>query len=383
VAFISEFVDGDRVFRYVDAGTPTPVKVGGGDPLEDSYCQRVVDGRLPQLIHDACALPAALEIAATTELPVGAHVSVPLTLADGRGFGTFCCFSGTADQSLTGRDLAVVRVFADVAQSYLEADLAAARVREEVRARVDEALTADDGLVTVYQPVIALDGWTVLGVEALSRFPRSNVRTPDMWFAEAASIGLGAELELRALRSALVALQRLPGDLFLSVNLSPAVVLERGRLEETFDGVDLRRVVLEMTEHAPVDDYHELGAALRPFRDRGLRIAVDDAGAGYASLRHILWLTPDWIKLDISITRDIDSDAARAALASALIGFAAKVGSSIIAEGIETDAELEALASLGATAGQGYHLGRPTTLEEAIKDRSTPSVAPRERVPVA
>jgi EAL domain-containing protein (putative c-di-GMP-specific phosphodiesterase class I) len=117
-----------------------------------------------------------------------------------------------------------------------------------------------------------------------------------------------------------------------------------------------------MTEHAQVANYDELTAALQPHRTNGLRIAVDDAGAGYASFRHILRLEPELIKLDITITRDADSDPARSALAAALIGFAQNRGSSIVAEGVETAGELHEMRTLGATAAQGYYLGRPDTL---------------------
>ncbi|MDX6234753.1 MAG: hypothetical protein QOH68_3871, partial [Nocardioidaceae bacterium] len=119
VSFISEFTGGDRVFRVVDSAGRSPVAVGGSDPLEATYCQRVVDGRLPELIHDPMALPAAVELPVTAALPVGAHMSVPLRLSDGRVYGTFCCFRYDPDETLTERDLAVLRVFADVASSYL------------------------------------------------------------------------------------------------------------------------------------------------------------------------------------------------------------------------------------------------------------------------
>jgi EAL domain-containing protein (putative c-di-GMP-specific phosphodiesterase class I) len=144
------------------------------------------------------------------------------------------------------------------------------------------------------------------------------------------------------------------------------VVVNSEALRQLMAATDLERVVLEMTEHAPIADYDELRRSLQLWRERGLRIAVDDAGAGYSSLRHILWLTPEWIKLDVSITRNIDSDMPRSALAAALIDFASRVGSSIVAEGVESTTELSALRELGATAAQGYHLGRPTSFTRAL-----------------
>jgi EAL domain-containing protein (putative c-di-GMP-specific phosphodiesterase class I) len=325
----------------------------------------VVDGRLPELIRNAADLPAAAEMPVTLELPVGAHLSVPLRMSDGRLYGTFCCFRSEADDTLTDRDVAVLRMFAEVAAGFLEADLTAAEHRDRTRQRILRAIADDDGLSTVFQPVVSIHNGAVIGVEALSRFPAHFGLAPDVWFADAEAVGLGLELEMTAVRSALRALDELPIEVLLGINVSP-VVAESPDLHHLLQTVDVSRLVLEMTEHAPVADYARLTAALQPLRTRGLRIAVDDAGAGYASLRHILWLAPDFIKLDISITRDIDTDAARAALASALVEFAAKVGSGILAEGVETQAELDTIRSLGADAAQGYYFGRPGPLADCL-----------------
>jgi EAL domain-containing protein (putative c-di-GMP-specific phosphodiesterase class I) len=256
-------------------------------------------------------------------------------------------------------------MFADVAAGYLEADLTAATQRDELRQRIAHAIADDGCLSIVFQPVVSIHDGAVIGVEALSRFPAHFGLTPDVWFADAEAVGLGVELEMTAVRAALRALDELPVGVLLGINVSPAVA-ESADLHHLLQTVDVSRLVLEMTEHAPVADYGRLTAALQPLRNRGLRIAVDDAGAGYASLRHILWLAPDFIKLDISITRDIDTDVARAALASALVEFAAKVGSGILAEGVETQAELDTIRALGADAAQGYYFGRPGPLADCL-----------------
>jgi EAL domain-containing protein (putative c-di-GMP-specific phosphodiesterase class I) len=124
--------------------------------------------------------------------------------------------------------------------------------------------------------------------------------------------------------------------------------------------------MLEITEHDVIEEYLNIDEVLRVLRKRGVRIAVDDAGAGYASFRHILKLAPDLIKLDTSITRGIDGNRAGRALASALIRFAQETGSAIVAEGVETAAELRTLRVLGVTSVQGYLLGRPAPLEDAV-----------------
>jgi EAL domain-containing protein (putative c-di-GMP-specific phosphodiesterase class I) len=155
----------------------------------------------------------------------------------------------------------------------------------------------------------------------------------------------------------------LPGDVYVAVNGSPDLVAS-GALPELLQSVDMSRVVLELTEHASVADYRELTDALAPLRAMGLRIAIDDAGAGYASMRHILSIEPDLVKLDISLTRGIDADCKRRALASALIAFARETDVEIIAEGVETSAELLTLRSLGVRRAQGYYLARPKPLAD-------------------
>ena len=155
----------------------------------------------------------------------------------------------------------------------------------------------------------------------------------------------------------------MPNDVYVAVNSSPAFVLS-GALPELLQSVDVSRVVLELTEHASVTNYRELTDALAPLRALGLRIAIDDAGAGYASMRHILNLEPNLVKLDISLTRGIDKDRKRRALASALIAFARETDVGIIAEGVETSEELLTLQSLGVKRAQGYYLARPKPLAE-------------------
>jgi EAL domain-containing protein (putative c-di-GMP-specific phosphodiesterase class I) len=213
-------------------------------------------------------------------------------------------------------------------------------------------------LRVVYQPIVDLRGGHLAGVEALARFDVEPHRRPDRWFAEAAAAGLALELELTAIQAALAELDRIPGGAYLSLNMSPATAVspQFARLLERH-GSD--RIVIEVTEHARVDDYDELADALRGLRSSGARLAIDDAGAGFASLRHILKLEPDLIKLDMSLTRAIDSDRAKRALAAGLISFAAEIDAAIVAEGIEMEGELEALRSLGAAFGQGYFLAEP------------------------
>lgn len=364
VAFISEFRDGRRVFRQVDAREPDgPVQPGGSDALEDSYCQRVVDGRLPELMIDACMNAEALSLAATRALPVGAHLSVPIRLRDGRIYGTFCCFSHAPMSSLSARDLGMMRVFAEVVGEQIQADLSRREAAGQIEQRID-ALLDSQGLRMVYQPIVDLAQGRVVGFESLARFAADPYRTPDVWFAEAALVGRELALETLAIQQALQALALLPPEVYVAVNASPEMIV-RGPLVQALQGHALERVVVEITEHHVVEHYEDIAAVIQPLQAAGLRLAIDDAGAGYASFRHILNLQPEIVKLDTSITRHIDSDRSRRALAAALRGFAEETDCCIVAEGVETQAELDALRTLRVGKAQGYHLGQPMTLPQA------------------
>lgn len=227
--------------------------------------------------------------------------------------------------------------------------------------RIREVLDGD-GLDMVFQPIFDLANGRMVGAEALARFSTEPHRGPAPWFAEAASVGLGVELELKAVMTALEHFRSVPKEAYLSLNISPQTIVS-GRLSKALVGVPLEGIVVEITEHAPVADYDALECALRPFRTSGARVAVDDSGAGFASLRHIVRLAPDIIKLDVTLIRGIHADRTRRALAAALISFARETGAVTVAEGVETQDELDALSGLGVTQGQGYHLARPVPPE--------------------
>jgi EAL domain-containing protein (putative c-di-GMP-specific phosphodiesterase class I)/ActR/RegA family two-component response regulator len=232
----------------------------------------------------------------------------------------------------------------------------------QARTSLITAAMEGDGRSIVYQPIVELEDHSVVGMEALSRFNDTESDwTVDRWFAEAAEIGLGAELELACARTALSDLDMIPFDRFISVNLSHRAAESEGLLE-LLDAVEADRVVVELTEHEAVEDYDRLMAAVARVRDRGARVAIDDAGAGFASLRHILRIEPDIIKLDISLTRDVDAHRPQRALAAALVSFADELGMSVIAEGVERQEEQDTLIELGVRLGQGYFMGRPAPL---------------------
>ncbi len=212
----------------------------------------------------------------------------------------------------------------------------------------------------VFQPIVELATGAVVGVEALSRFFGEPLQGPERWFADAEHAGLRIDLELATARAALTFLTNLNRSAFMSINLSPATL---PRCDALLRKAGAHRLVVEITEHAAVDDYDALSPHVHRLKADGARLAVDDTGAGFASLRHVLQLAPDFLKLDISLTHGIDRDRGRRALAAALVGFAREIDSEIIAEGIETQEELETLRGIQVRYGQGYYLGGPGPLE--------------------
>lgn len=359
VAFVSRFAGGRRSFEFVDSDPGfSPVRVGDSDPLEATYCARVIDGRIAQLIPDARRVPELRALPATHGLPVGAHLSVPILDSDERPMGTLCCFSRAPDMELRARDLELLTVFSSVIRGHLDFLRLQYRRENEMRARFD-AVMATGGPTIALQPIVEIATGRTSGYEALSRFPRFDDWTPDRWFREADLLGLGNALEASAVRAALSLLPRLPTRTSLSVNVSARALCSSDELTGLLVGPSSSRLVLELTEHAQVDDYDELLGALQTVRAAGVRVAVDDAGSGYAGLEHILRLQPEVLKLDRTLVDGVAHHLGRQAMCIAMVGFTQRMDTSLVAEGVETKEDLEVLAAVGVPLAQGYLLGRP------------------------
>ncbi|MGH9177531.1 MAG: EAL domain-containing protein, partial [Acidimicrobiales bacterium] len=255
--------------------------------------------------------------------------------------------------------LAAAIDFAAVAEGLMTPSLLAGGGRAQ-RSALDDLLR-QEAFSPVFQPIVSLADGRVTGYEALTRF--TDGADPKLRFAEAAALDRGIDLEAATLTAALRAAAALPLQGWLSVNVSPALVLSEGLLTRLLVGCPLP-VVLELTEHDPVDDYAELSDALGALRPAA-RLSVDDAGSGFASLRHVLALEPEFVKLDQSWVSGIHGDPARQALVAALGHFASRTGAALIAEGIETERERGMLAELDVGLGQGYLFGPPKALPAA------------------
>jgi EAL domain-containing protein (putative c-di-GMP-specific phosphodiesterase class I) len=234
--------------------------------------------------------------------------------------------------------------------------------RRDAEAAEILTLIREDRLAVYFQPIVELETGRILGMESLARFPLEREQAPERWFRRAWAAGVGPELEIAAVRKAVDLGWGLPKTAYQSVNLSPEVLIS-GRFEELLTELPWTRLVVEITEHLQIEDYQRLATPIGEIRARGGRLAIDDVGAGFASLRHVLSLSPDIIKLDRSLSHGLELSLPRAALARGLVACAHELGATVVAEGIETPEDVRGLQRVGATCGQGYLFGRPSALD--------------------
>jgi EAL domain-containing protein (putative c-di-GMP-specific phosphodiesterase class I) len=352
IAFVSRYLDGGmKELTHVDSDLDLPMGPGLVDPRENSYCWHIAEGRLPELIQDPADHPFTQTLPITQFLPVGCHLNTPLRLSDGTVYGSFCCLSRTPDRTMTERDVGVLRAFAALAVEQIERTLEGDQRRDALRSAV-EGVIAGNGLTILHQPIHSLTSGLPVGAECLARFADAGQRGPDCWFNEAAQVGLGVELEMLAFRNALATAAHVPPGCYLSINASPEAVLS-GQVLEALVEFGRRNLVVELTEHQEVADFARMQAALAELRGHA-RIAIDDVGAGYAGMRHLVDLAPDLLKLDMSLTRDIHRDAE-------------SIGAKLVAEGVECAEEAAVLTELGVSYAQGYHFARPMPVVAAMQ----------------
>jgi EAL domain-containing protein (putative c-di-GMP-specific phosphodiesterase class I) len=360
VAFVSAFADGEAVVEAFDGDAETfGVEAGTRVPLVETYCQRMLKGRLSSVVRDAMSDPRTADLPITREAEIGAYVGVPVRLWDGRLYGTLCCLSHDPEPTLNARDIRFMRVIAEIVAEQIDRQELETEKRRLEWSRI-RAVLDDEEVDVEFQPVFDLAENRVVSLEALARVSREPLRSPADWFAEANDVGLGAELELAAIEAAVERLAEFPSEVALAINVSPTTALHPRFFQLVLGVAD--RLIIEITEHAQVEDYDELSDALAPLRACGARLAIDDVGAGFASLRHILRLEPDIVKLDLTLTHEISRDPAREALAWSLVRFAEGIDATITAEGIESQEDLAVLRSLGIAYGQGFYLARPSSL---------------------
>jgi EAL domain-containing protein (putative c-di-GMP-specific phosphodiesterase class I) len=353
-------IDTAGIYVFDRLGGATPLALAGEHRADDTVAERLNDQRSLHL-RTRAGMGAWIDTPAlddeTAAGPLLGEAFAPMRWED-RVVGVVSMGTlGEADsRRLEGR-LPTLSEFGVVSAALLGSMLADHWELAAIRSQLD-SIIAERAFTPVFQAVVHLQTRGVVGHEALTRF-RDGTR-PDQRFAEAHKAGMSIRLETACLAEQLEAATWLPPGTWVSLNVSPALAAAVVPLISALEQSD-RDVVLEITEHVEIGDYRQLVAALDLVRGRA-RLAVDDAGAGYAGLRHILELQPHFVKLDISLVRHVDTDQARQAMVAGMAHFARNAGCQLIAEGIETEAELLELVRLGVSLGQGYLFGKPSPI---------------------
>lgn len=341
---------GDTVLRAIGAALRATVRAN------DTAAR--VGGEEFALILPGSDADAAFEVAERARANIAA---IPV-----RGF-ELGCSAGIATCPSDADDHSTLAQLADSALYWakrggkrrtrrFDPDHSPANWSQRQRGEIEALLAHEHPVRPVFQPVVSLANGRVVGYEALARFPGTSLRSPDVWFAQAHGCGLGPELEAISIRAAMEPTGR-PFETYLAVNVSPSA-LSSDRVQEALGG-NLDGIVVEITEHEFVPDDDSLQGVVADLRNRGARIAIDDAGAGHAGLKQLMRVRPDIVKLDQALIRDIHTDPARMALVESFVRFARDVGATVCAEGIESMEELDVIADLDVQWGQGYALARP------------------------
>ncbi|WP_417519786.1 EAL domain-containing protein [Minwuia sp.] len=359
LAYLSRIEDDNLMLEILDRRDILELALQEGDrfKLQDTYTPYILRREIPSVMPDTALQPLTNGLAVTHSIPIGAHISSPVILGDGTVFGLLCCASAAPRAQMTVHDLRVLSLFADMIAYDIDTERAAESELDRRNAIILEIIDQRK-FSFFHQEIWDMDTSKPVGAECLARIAQQPAKSPDFWFNEAASLGLGPRFEMATIETALATLPALPRSVFLSVNASPHAILD-DRFEALFSEVPLSRIVVEITEHQTVENYRAIARKLDPLRRRGLRLAVDDAGAGYASLFHILELHPDIIKLDAAIIHGSETDLSRKALISAMVTYAYDVGVEIVAEGVETELQKEVLQGLGVRLMQGFALSVP------------------------
>ncbi|WP_370324786.1 EAL domain-containing protein [Euzebya sp.] len=358
IAFVSSVGRGRRVFRHVAPAEAHPeVKVGASHALQATYCTLVIEGALQPLTPDTGAVPALAEMPVTDELGIGAYAGAPIRLTDGRVYGTLCAFSHDR-HDFDAEDVHAL----ELAAALIAQRLSGFAPRREDVAPLDgppPRPAFEDPLRMLFQPVVDLRTGVEVGYEALARFPREAVNDPSSWFALAERLEVDAVLQGHAATSALAQLGSVPEGRWMAVNVSERALVDPA-VRAILGDHPGQRILLELTEHASTRDQREVEGILAGLRCAGVRLALDDVGAGYSGLDRVLRLQPDVIKLDRSLVTGVWEDVRRQAMVQAFTTFARSTGVEVIAEGIETQEDADALRVLGVHMGQGFFLGRPS-----------------------
>lgn len=346
VAFIGRFADGRRTFRSVSGDDGCPVRVGDGHDLEDSYCQRIVDGRIPAAIPDVSLEPEVSGLGATAELGIGAYLGVPVRLPDGRLYGTLCCYSGDVRRELSPRDAAALRLVVDIIVPVLAREVERREAAEAARRHVDEVL-AEGRLTAELVPVVDLRDGAAVGFVAVTRVDGGD---PAPLLAAAAEAGMSTDVEVAAARAALALLPDVPQGCYLALPTSPATAVADALADALADAPG-ERLVLQLPGPGAAGDLEGLATALSPLRRRGVRVALDGVDDSRAGMQGVRDVAPDIVVLSPELTRGVDADPARQALLRALLWFCQLAGAGVVAAGLDDHWQERELLRMGVRHG--------------------------------
>jgi diguanylate cyclase (GGDEF)-like protein len=365
LTWLSHFVDGQQTFDAFE-GDPGSfsLSVESGIALGETYCARVLDGRLRAVVPDTAADERTATLPVTREHRIGAYLGAPVFAQRGGLYGMLCAVSHEADPSLQSRDIKVLHMLAGMLAEPVALHLAR-EAQASTFARNAASMLEAGGLTVHLQPIVDLATGATISVEALARFA-SYPYSVEGWFAQAHEAGCGTELEIDAMLNACRLVDLLPEPLTLAVNASPDVACSSALLD-VVTGAGPGRIVVEITEHRRASEPSMFASAIRRLKEYGAGVAIDDAGTGYSDLRQILEMQPDIIKLDRSLVDGVDVDPVKVALVQALVAFAEDTGISLVAEGISTTPIRDVLRELGVDCGQGYALGHPEPAEQVLE----------------
>ncbi|WP_312627060.1 MULTISPECIES: EAL domain-containing protein [unclassified Pseudofrankia] len=352
-------LDGNLLILQTLCGNVHPFGLTPGCSIrrENGLFGRVLTGELPELIPDTRRDPRTAGTSSVRDLGIGAYVATPILDTDGDIYGLIGCLHRRPQPSLGRRDLRFLHLLAGFLTDYVSDLHRMWEVRSRVWHRVHDLIDSD-GLWIFYQPIVDLVAGRTAALEALTRLP-DPARSPAALFRDAAAAGLGPELETATIQRALAALPDLPADVRLAVNAAPSTVTD-GLVDLLVDTGHPEQLAVEITEYEQARDNPRLLAAVGMLRRHGVLIAVDDLGTCYSGLELLLYLRPDVIKIDRFIIQTMSRDLAHRAVAAGITTIAGEIGSWVVAEGIETTADLTAARNAGIRYGQGYLLGRPT-----------------------
>ena len=360
VAIVSEFTEHEQVLRHHE-GDPEDFgfEIGARTRLTDTYCWRVVNGHLPQVIPDAKSDVRLRNLEVTWEADIGSYIGVPIKLSNGLIYGSVFCLSHSANPSLRERDAELMTTLSALIGQDIEAEMTARVERVERIERIRGVLERG-GLGVVFRPVFDLRSLVIVGYETVTRFEEGG--SPERWLAEATEIGLGPDLERAAKQVALAHLDDLPPKAYLWVSL-PRTAMGTSTVLDMLAAVPGDRIIVALAlEELDAEDRVE--EAVHDLRARGLRLAIDHMSSRATALAHVFSLQPDVIRLDGGAVSEIDADRSQRDAVSFLVQFGSELGAVIVADGIETRRTVRVLRDLGIPYGQGYALAPPLNPED-------------------